>query len=526
MKKILFTLTMFVTVLLYSACDSLNLAPEDYYGNNSFWNNTAQVNGFMTGLHNNLRDRYTMFYVLGEVRGGTLKDGTSALNTSLDYSNPYIDNQFSADNTGISNWYNLYNNIMQVNHFIEEVEGGCSFLSDSDRKFYLGQAYGLRALYYFSLYRTYGGVPLISTVKVMGGNISADKLYTPRSTPEEIMNFIKDDLKKSEDNFGSNMKLDRSMWSAYATQMLKADVYLWSAKVTTGDHTKTGDADLNVAKSALNSLIGKFTLQKDFSDVFQKKSNDEVIFAIRFKDTEATNWAYNFVYASTGFVDVAQDVDGNTMKDVLDTKATGLLRHEYKEALWRSYDVEDSRRDKTFLNFYMPGAKKEDPRVFGLVMRKAMGIVNSNNSRVYETDVIVYRYSEVLLMLAEIENAQNGDPAKYINEVRQRAYGEKWSTAFAYTNGTFAENELAILHEKDKEFVWEGKRWFDIVRMHDDSGNSLAFSAAANYVKSGEAVASPLLKSTETFKLLWPIDRSTLNNDKELKQTPGYEDKK
>ena len=80
-----------------------------------------------------------------------------------------------------------------------------------------------------------------------------------------------------------------------------------------------------------------------------------------------------------------------------------------------------------------------------------------------------------------------------------------------------ATNELAILNERDKEFVFENKRWFDIVRMQDASGKSLAFSASANY---GTAV--PIINPAEAHKLLWPVDVTVLNNDPKVKQTPGY----
>ena len=33
-------------------------------------------------------------------------------------------------------------------------------MTGMEKSFYLGQAYGLRAYYYFYLYRTFGGVPL------------------------------------------------------------------------------------------------------------------------------------------------------------------------------------------------------------------------------------------------------------------------------------------------------------------------------------------------------------------------------
>ena len=102
-------------------------------------------------------------------------------------------------------------------------------------------------------------------------------------------------------------------------------------------------------------------------------------------------------------------------------------------------------------------------------MQKAIGSINSNNNRIYDTDFIVYRYADALLMMAEVENGLGNPCAGYINEVRKRAYGSDYE-ANKYTEGNYAENELAILHERDKEFVWEGKRWFDVVRMHDANG--------------------------------------------------------
>ena len=191
MKRISYILSIFISVLFYTSCDSLDLSPEDYYGSSNFWNNEAQVKGFMTGLHTDLRGDYTLFYLLGEARGGTSRTGTSSLNTSLNYSSPIKDNQFTKDNVGISSWGGIYSNIMQVNHFIQKVENECAFLSTESRNTYLGQAYGLRALYYFMLYRTWGGVPKITDVKVLDGKVSADKLYTARSTAEETLAFIK-----------------------------------------------------------------------------------------------------------------------------------------------------------------------------------------------------------------------------------------------------------------------------------------------------------------------------------------------
>ena len=297
-EKIIYIISLFVSSVLYTSCDALDLAPEDYFGSGNYWNNEAQVEGFMYGMHSQLRGNYNMFYCLGELRGGTQRVGSSSQNTSLDYA-ILRTNTLSQDNPGFTNWFGLYSPIMQVNHFIQKVENECAFLSEADRKTYLGQAYGLRALYYFMLYKTYGGVPIVTTVELLDGKVTADKFYVERATPEATLSFIKEDIGKSESYFGTteiNNKHDKTMWSKAATLMLKAEIYMWAAKVSINGYTASGKSDLEIAKNALNGIIGKFQLLNKFSDVFStsNRNNAEVIFTLHFADGEATNWEVCF----------------------------------------------------------------------------------------------------------------------------------------------------------------------------------------------------------------------------------------
>ena len=520
MKKIVFI--CLCSLFLFNSCDDfLSLSPEDHYGSGNFWNTTSQVEGYMLGLHTQVRGDYSSLYLLGEARGGTSALGSTVLNSTNAYTTPIKDNTFTKDAVGISNWNGYYTRIMQVNIFISEVENGCSFLSQSDRNYYLGQAYGIRAHFYFMLYRTYGGVPLIKTVHVMNGIINAADLYTPRATPKETLDFIKEDINKSDQYFGSDftMKRTKSTWSKAATLMLKANIYLWSAKITTGDQSPSS-TDLQTAKDALTPLIGRYSLLPKFDDIFStsNKGNDETIFVIRFSEGEATNWGDNFVYWPINFVNQVYNNKGALMGDTLNLRGTGAYSQSYKYELFESYDPDDQRRDATFLDFY---TIDNDGNMVtkSLVLKKCLGMIDANGNRIYVSDIVVYRYAEVLLLMAEIENKSGNDPSPYINEIRQRAYGANYnSTVHAYANQGFAANELAILYERDKEFVWEGKRWFDVCRMTDAAGRPLVFSNAASY-----GATSPILNfDTEVHKLLWPVDVNTLNADPTLIQTQGY----
>ena len=139
-----------------------------------------------------------------------------------------------------------------------------------------------------------------------------------------------------------------------------------------------------------------------------------------------------------------------------------------------------------------------------------MGHLNANtNSYIWDADAVLYRLAGVYFMMAEIANMEGGDVAQYINPIRKRAYGANWNEATdAYVNGDFTQNELAILAEKDKEMLGEGQRWYDLNRMMlTKGGDHLVFCKEGS--KEGQA---PILnKSTEAYKVFWPIETDMLN---------------
>ncbi|MBP3203038.1 MAG: RagB/SusD family nutrient uptake outer membrane protein [Bacteroidales bacterium] len=522
MKKI-YSILLFAGMLALSSC-SLDMAPVDYNAAGNFWTSEAKVQTFYNGLLTQLRSDYTSPLVLGEFRGNTLKTGSSIENVGQLYDALTMNNPIDKDNPQTSNWNSYYSRILQVNDLIDHLEKGCEFMDDATRNLYRGRAYGLRAYYYFMLYRTYGGVPLEETVKVASGSVDVNNLYLARSTAEETLAFIKEDLARSEAGYGANHELSRTGWSYYATEMLKARVYLWSAKVTTrfadksgaetGTHTATGSTqELETAKEALLNIYNsrQFSLEENFANIFaySNKAGKEIILANHFDYTEVTNTFLGwFSYQAAIWCNSFYDEDGNLLGDPLELCGTGTHRVEYTEAFVKSFDKADARRAATFHECYSAAG------VFGSAMIKYMGH-RDGDVRYADSDMILMRYADVLLSLAEVENALGnyGNIAEYVNPIRERAYGVSYT---AFTPGTFAENELAVLKERDKEFVAEGTRWFDLIRMQDASKQPLVFSADASYE------ASPVLTPAETHKLLWPIDAAVLAGDDLIAQTYGY----
>lgn len=522
MKKLFITIAIVSSAFFMTSCDKmdLDLAPEDYFASGSFWKNADQVNGAMIGLHANLRSYQTTFWNLGEIRGGTLKNGSGFTGTSSLNSSGLITQDIRESAPGYSNWASLYSPIFQVNNFIYQVESS-TYMSDAQKNYFLGQAYGLRAYYYFHLFRTFGRVPLITLPQVaINTPSSAEEVYAGRTTTEkETLDFIKADVTKSVELFAGDytIKSQKGQWSLAATQMLQTEVYLWSAKVKVdGAIASTSNNDLLVAKAAVESVIPRFSLLNDFASVFASssipasKGNSEIIFALRYQVGEASNNLFaTFLYAASDDLSGYVDDKGNPLSsDPLQVAASGsLLRYEYKYDLYELFDAEDKRANATFLN-----ANKG--AVNAVVLRKYLGTF-VNGVRNYVDDYPIYRLSDAYLMLAEIKNKLGEDPSNEMMLVRNRAYG---GSAPVFVNGSFESNELAILEERTKEFVAEGKRWYDLRRMQDASGNPLVFRKDLPLVGVLDNVTG------QNHKILWPVDLGTMSADPKLKddQNPGY----
>ena len=163
---------------------------------------------------------------------------------------------------------------------------------------------------------------------------------------------------------------------------------------------------------------------------------------------------------------------------------------------------EDSRKDGSFYEIY--DYEAENPFITSIVV-KGSGYTEAG-SRIFLDDIVIYRYAELLLLIAEAKNALGQDPSAEINEVRARAYGENFSS-YAFTSGSQAENDETILQERLFELAFEGKRWWDLIR----------------FDKAFEKVPSLQGKEGQNHLLVWPITLETISLNSKITQNSGYE---
>jgi hypothetical protein len=512
MKKYIITILISIAIIaLISSCSKkLDLLPISSISDANYWKTADQYDAFVSGLHARFRGHTSGFQTLGEMRadiygteaGYPNYPGTFTGEATQGVERLWLQN-LDLDNPGVSNFGGFYTNIVQLNLLIDKLNTN-NVVTAANKNYYLGIAYGMRAFYYFQLTRTWGDM-VIQTDPVT--TIDVANLAKAASPAADVMVLIKADIDKSVSSFGADYSFrnTKSYWSKAASLMLKAEVYLWTS------YRGGGATDATTALNALTDIqtnIPSLSLQTSFSNVFTttNRGNSEIIFACRNLLNESTIpfIAGSFV-PQTALLANFHDSAGARQFSVATDNWGGLLRAPVRPSTFRKFNDKDSRKWTSL----QPAYNRPSPGVYvlaGCFASKFQGEQNAG-SRSFTNDFPVYRYADLLLMIAEAKIILGQNPAAEINLVRARAFGANYVAAtFGYPNQPIdASPANAVLQERLYEFIFEGKRWYDLRRF----GNSFVF-------------ANTTVLPSEAYKTLWPIDRTSWTNNRALVQTPGY----
>jgi len=327
------------------------------------------------------------------------------------------------------------------------------------RKRLAGEAKFLRAFMYFTLVRSFGGVPLVDHVPISG--VEEDKKMTlTRKTKEEIYAFIEKDLKEAiealpdKSTYTGNNVGRASVGAAHA---LLAKVYLYQKK-------------WQLAVDECNKVTG-YSLTPVFQDIYKVsgENNAESIFEINGSGGTAGRAIQQY----------------SQVQGVRGTTGWGWGFATPTQGLYNAYSATDVRRDATIIhkdmtlydgyyvgpfvenNFYNYKAYSSDYRSTG------------------STDVNIryLRYAEVLLMKAEAMNelGQTSTAIPFLNEVRNRAHIGNTPAS------TQAEVRADIWKQRRLELAFEHDRWFDLVRTGQAKAAMLA-DGGKNFIEGKHEV--------------------------------------
>ncbi|UAY56207.1 RagB/SusD family nutrient uptake outer membrane protein [Arachidicoccus terrestris] len=529
MKKIFYLLST-VVLLAFTGCSKQfleDMKPYNDYGENQVFSNEELTSWYIArlynyyfsdynnplktvvGLYNNDRSNMT------EEIGGTIPKYIDA-NRDLQFAND-ADSYYGQTSSSVKN--NPYTRIRYCSDLIEKMGDPVSAALSADfKKTAKGQAYFLRALQYFDLVRIYGGVPIVTTVQ---NNSTTDvSIQTPRSTSSECFAQIVSDLDSAAmllPMIWDEPSTNYGKFTAAAALAMKSRVLLTAASPLFNkdwdnpaskkwqDALKAGlDAETKLS-SAGYGLYGSSA--KDWSEMslqgntdFNKGAIMVFLFSTETSESSAYGNGWEDQLRPTGYggsgglsatkqmLDLFPLANGKrptAENGYVDTfffenrdprfyrtfefsgEKWGVKGNENKSTwFYRWYD------DKGKINYY-GGNQTNSPAI---VRKNSDPEADSTGYEFSGTNIIAYRYAELLLNIAECY-AATGDinnAVKYIGKIRARV-GIPEDNNYGVGNlSTKYQAIEAVLYERRVELAYEGKRFWDVQRwmLYDNTAKS------------------------------------------------------
>jgi len=364
-----------------------------------------------------------------------------------------------------STWQDSYVAIQRANVVLNRI-GGVAYAVEATRQARTGEMKFLRALLYFNLVRLYGDVPLV-TQETTDPNVYFGQGRTP--TKQVYDQIIKDLTEAAGVLLPTAAQPGRVIKTA--AQALLGKVYL----------TQKNYAD---AKTQLLAVVasGQHGLLPNPADVFSlaNESNREIIFAVQFASGVNGNTQGSTMFQQYSPSNTVQGAKGHNLPT---------------RSLYALYPAGD-RRKTAYVGVTATGTP------YSKKLAPPTTVITDGGS-----DVVVLRYADVLLMLAEVNNELGNAPdaATTLNLVRTRA-GLPPTPAT-----TAADLRAAIALERQLELVNEGQRWFDLLR-----------TGTAIQVMNDWFKANGIPITIAANNLLMPIPLGQVNTDPTIVQNPGY----
>lgn len=396
---------------------------------------------------------------------------------------------FDPDFGSITRHYgSLVRYISKITGVIPQIEA--ITMDDNLKKRYIGELKALRGYFMQILYLYYGPVPVVLDPTILNTPESA---LLPRPSKTEMVDLIEKDLKEASavlpDKF-TGADYGRFSKAACLTSLMK--LYMqekrWKDAVDMGNQIKS---------------IG-FSLSTNYEDNFNitsKGGNSEIILAIVCNATSPTNGnIYRPHYLPTDYYEVSNDG--------FDT-AWGGYRMP-----WKTYDKFDQKDNRLKLLMEKYPTRKDGQVVLrdaraggdiGAVMMKYGPDPAKTSVEVSAIDIVVMRYADVSLLMAEAMNELNGPSAEayaFINDVRT-THG-KLPALSGFNQSDFRK---AIQDERLFELWAEGVRRDDLIRW----GQYIQRAKDDGYA------------DVDDYLNLYPLPRTAINESNGIiKQNPGY----
>jgi hypothetical protein len=370
--------------LLASCHGDLNIIQKSEVSANSMWQDEGDATSAMYGMFNKFRATFSTGYIYwGEYRTGLWADGLAG-QTARDQ---VYQNQIPT-NHGYANWADLYTTINNAN-LILKYTPDIAFNSEDAKNKILANAYYVRAFCYYWIGRIWGDAPIL-----LDGFESDQQegLFPTRQPAEDVFKQVGEDIDNALTLMPTSVA-DRNLASLGAINMLKADYSLWMYKVR-----NAGEVALDNANTAVQAVLNNsnYSLEEDFGNIFYNELGNEIIFAWSYIQDEYTGGYPGDYLVPSQYVSV--EAIENPVK-VGSHQQWCFYTEDYKALL--SENKEDQRTIVSFETYF------DEPKNATFQWINKFAGTWTNGTRIFDSDIIVYRYADAILFDTEIKLAKN-----------------------------------------------------------------------------------------------------------------------
>ena len=235
MKKIIKSSILALTLSFgLVGCDFFEEMPGVQLDLDDTFANYSKTEQFLNNIYSYAADDNTgeRFYTSYADRyGGIWMAGSIEANWSWDWHNSHKWNlsQTSPSSDYVTFWYDhFYQGINKASIFIQRVDGNPE-LSETEKKVWKAQARGMRALYYFHLFRLYGPIVILGEEPVdTGAELSS--LLRARNTVDECVKFMTEEFDAAAKDLPARYTgVNYGRIDAGACKAYKAKILLYAA---------------------------------------------------------------------------------------------------------------------------------------------------------------------------------------------------------------------------------------------------------------------------------------------------------
>lgn len=450
---------------------ALDPEPKDVVLDNKFLKDYWDADFMLRGAYQALQPIVEYKFILGELRADWVKPGPGADNDMLELFNHQV-----TDRNRYTNWKVYYDLVNRANYVIENVPRvplDANFFSAFEQNMFVGEARFLRSWAYFNLVMNFDSVPLV--LKAVD-DISKVP-YLPATKQDVVLDTIEADLLKAYDlanngiinvpnTFDIGKRPSEETYRLRATKRtvaaLQAEVYLWRNK-----YAEAVNACNNYSVTGGGSP-GAGTWFNLFWGISNANLFNGEMFFVPFDYLgRQTNPLMKFTSNDPAS-------GGQYMVAPSDT-AIKTYNPNWPNSISTNNTVDEINRG--FGRSYAGSAPYYNRIASSPVIWKFIGMgtvtpgtanVVPNVRKPYQSDARfhIYRFADVQLLWAEALN-RAGDKTNAIariNSVRG-AGGTGMPAPTVTVNSTTEQIEDYILRERGLELGFEGRRWYDIMRM-------------------------------------------------------------